>query len=197
MKDLPEKELEGLLNRIALGDSKAVELIYRHYQSSVFAFIRLRVRDDGAAEEILNDTFMIAFQKSEQYNSTSAFKTWLCGIAKNVCGTWMRKQNTQIARSTVEIDEEIFDNLPDPDWDIVARLESQEMDEILRECIDRLPMSHKEAFFWTWFEEEPIEVVAQRLECPAGTIKSRLFNARAKIADCVKNALGPEAAYVG
>lgn len=197
MKDLPAKELEGLLNRIVLGDSKAVELIYRHYQASVFAFIRMRVRDDCAAEEILNDTFMIAFQKPEQYNSTSAYQTWLCGIAKNVCGTWMRKQNAGMARSTIEVDEVVFDNLPDPDWDIVAKLESQEMDDILRECIDSLPITHKEAFFWTWFEEQPIDIVAERLECPAGTIKSRLFNARAKIADCVKHALGSEAAYVG
>jgi RNA polymerase sigma-70 factor (ECF subfamily) len=196
MKDLPAKELQKLLNLIALGDNKAVETIYRHYQASVYAFIRLRVRDDEAAEEILNDTFMIAIQKPEQYNGTSEFKTWLCGIAKNVCGTWMRKQNSGVARSIVAIDEEVFDNLPSPDWDIVSRLESQEMDDVLRECIDQLPVTHKEAFFWTWFEEEPMEIVAERLECPIGTIKSRLFNARAKIADCVKVVFKAKVAYV-
>ncbi|MEN9902135.1 MAG: hypothetical protein RL651_799 [Pseudomonadota bacterium] len=196
MKDLPAKELQKLLNLIALGDNKAVETIYRHYQASVYAFIRLRVRDDQAAEEILNDTFMIAIQKPAQYNGTSEFKTWLCGIAKNVCGTWMRKQNSGLARSIVEINEEVFDNLPSPDWDIVSRLESQEMDDVLRECIDQLPVTHKEAFFWTWFEEEPMEIVAERLECPLGTIKSRLFNARAKIADCVKGVFESEPAYV-
>lgn len=196
MKDLPAKELQKLLNLIALGDNKAVETIYRHYQASVYAFIRLRVRDDQAAEEILNDTFMIAIQKPAQYNGTSEFKTWLCGIAKNVCGTWMRKQNSGLARSIVEINEEVFDNLPSPDWDIVSRLESQEMDDVLRECIDQLPVTHKEAFFWTWFEEEPMEIVAERLECSLGTIKSRLFNARAKIADCVKGVFESEPAYV-
>ncbi len=196
MKDLPAKELQKLLNLIALGDNKAVETIYRHYQASVYAFIRLRVRDDEAAEEILNDTFMIAIQKPAQFNGTSEFKTWLCGIAKNVCGTWMRKQNSGVARSIVEVDEEVFDNLPSPDWDIVSRLESQEMDDVLRECIDQLPVTHKEAFFWTWFEEEPMEMVAERLECPIGTIKSRLFNARVKIADCVKGVFKAEVAYV-
>lgn len=196
MKDLPAKELQKLLNQVALGDNKAVETIYRHYQASVYAFIRLRVRDDEAAEEILNDTFMIAIQKPEQFNGTCEFKTWLCGIAKSLCGTWMRKQNTGIARSIVDIDEEIFENLPSPDWDVVSRLESQEMDDVLRECIDQLPVTHKEAFFWTWFEEEPMEIVAERLECPVGTIKSRLFNARAKIAGCVKGVFEPEVAYV-
>ena len=70
------------------------------------------------------------------------------------------------------------------------------MNDILRECIDQLPITHREAFFWVWFEEESMEVVAERLSCPTGTVKSRLFNARAKIADCVKNAFGLETANV-
>jgi RNA polymerase sigma-70 factor (ECF subfamily) len=188
MKDLPKKELQELLNQIALGDNKAVEKLYRHYQASLFAFIRLRVRDDSAAEEILNDTFMIAIQKPEQYTGDSTYKTWLCGIAKNVCGTWMRKQQSGINKSTVDVEEEIFENLADPNWGILEQIETRERDEIMRECIDALPETHREAFYWTWFEEESMESVAERLDCPVGTIKSRLFNARAKIADCVRNA---------
>ena len=196
MKDLPPNELSALLKQIAKSDQKAIEKVFNHYRSSLFAFIRLRVRDDNAADEILNDTFLTAFRKPEQYNGGCEYKTWLCGIAKNVCGTWLRKQNTGLAKSIVDVEEDIFENLPTPDWDIVSRIESQEMDEILRECIDKLPVTHKEAFFWTWFEEEPMEIVAERMDCPVGTIKSRLFNARAKIADCVKGVIGSGVAYV-
>ena len=195
MKDLPLKELKILLNKVAVGDNKAVETIYNHYQASLYAFIRLRVRDEEAAEEILNDTFMIAIKKPKQFDGSSEFKTWLCGIAKNVCGTWIRKQNTGVARSIIDVEEDLFENLPSPDWDIVSKLEDQEMDDVLRECIDKLPVTHKEAFYWTWFEEEPMDVVAERLECPIGTIKSRLFNARAKIAECVKGVFGSEVSY--
>ncbi len=101
MKNQPQEELTKLLNLIALGDNKAVEVVFRHYQAALYAFIRLRVRDDSAAEEILNDTFMIAFQKTTQYDGTAEFKTWLCGIAKNFCGTWIRKQNTGLTRSNI------------------------------------------------------------------------------------------------
>ena len=196
MKDLPPNELSALLKQIAKSDQKAIEKVFNHYRSSLFAFIRLRIRDEEAADEILNDTFLTAFRKPEQYNGSCEYKTWLCGIAKNVCGTWLRKQNTGLAKSIVDVEEEVFENLPTPDWDIVSRLESQEMDEILRECIDKLPVTHKEAFFWTWFEEEPMEIVAERMDCPVGTIKSRLFNARAKIADCVKGVIGSGVANV-
>lgn len=195
MNDLPEKELKKLLNQIAIGDNKAVVQIFNHYESSLFAFVRLRIRDDQAAQEIVNDTFMIAFNKTHQYDGSSKFKTWLFGIAKNVCGTWIRKQNTGIARSTVDIGEDDFNNLPTPNWDILSDLETEEMNEVLQECIDQLPVTYREAFFWTWFEEEPMDVVAERLDCPIGTIKSRLFNARVKIADCVKGVFGSGVAY--
>lgn len=197
MKNLPASDLKVLLNQIGAGDNKAVEKVFRFYQASIFAFIRLRVRDDHCAEEILNDTFMIAFQKPEQYNGSAEFSTWLCGIAKNVCGTWMRKHHSGVARLVVDAQGEELENVPAPDWDLLSRLESEELNEVMQECIDRLPVTHKEAFFWTWYEEEPLSVVAERLNCPAGTVKSRLFNARAKIADCVKNVFGIGTSYAG
>ena len=197
MKNLPASDLKVLLNQIGAGDNKAVEKVFRFYQASIFAFIRLRVRDDHCAEEILNDTFMIAFQKPEQYNGSAEFSTWLCGIAKNVCGTWMRKHHSGVGQLVVDVQGDELENVPTPDWDLLSRLESEELHEVMQECIDRLPVTHKEAFFWTWYEEEPLSVVAERLNCPAGTVKSRLFNARAKIADCVKNAFGIGTSYAG
>lgn len=190
MKDLQSTELKALLNQITVGDNKAIETIYLHYQASIYAFIRLRVRDDEAAEEIMNDTFLIAFQKPEKYDGSAEFMTWLCGIAKNVCGTWIRKQNTEMARSIMDVAEDLLEEIPAPDADILSKLESQEMNEILLECIDTLPVPIKETLFWTWFEEEPMNIVAKRMECPIGTIKSRIFHARAKITTCVKNAFG-------
>lgn len=190
IRDIPRAELEPLLKQIAAGQTKAIEAIYRHYQASVFAFIRFRIRDDEAAEEILNDTFFTAFRKPDQYDGTSSFMTWLCGIAKNICGTWLRKQQSAMQQATVVVDGEVLGNLPDPNWGILENLESREAHEVLRECMDQLPLAHREAFFWVWFEEEPIQRVADKMACPVGTIKSRLFNARLKIADCVKNAFG-------
>ncbi len=196
MKDIPSKELKLLLRQIARGSDQAVERVFSHYQSFLFVFIRLRIRDDEAAEEILNDTFMIAFQKASQFNETSEYKTWLCGIAKNVCGTWMRKHQSSVLSSTVEVEDEVFENLPDPGWGILEKLESDELNEVLRECVDQLPEGHRETLFWSLYEEEPMELVAQRLECPVGTVKSRLFTARKKVADCVRAVFSSGVGYV-
>jgi hypothetical protein len=58
------------LNKIGVGDNKAIEIIYRHYQAAVFAFVRLRVRDAAEAKEIRNDNFMIVFSKAGQCNAS-------------------------------------------------------------------------------------------------------------------------------
>jgi RNA polymerase sigma-70 factor, ECF subfamily len=191
--DLPAEQIEKLLNQIRAGSNKAVRELYLHYQASLFAFIRFRIRDDGAAEEILDDTFLIAFRTTERFNASSNFKTWLFGIAKNVCGTWIRKQQTGMARSTVELEDEHLATVAAPDWNILEKLESEELNAVLRACMDKLPELQREVLFWTWFEEEPLEAVAIRAECPVGTVKSRLFHARSKVADCVKKTVGMEA----
>ena len=92
MQDLPEKEIQSLLNQIALGDDQAVSRIYLHYQRSLYAFIRLRVADDNDAEEILHDTFMVMCKKPLSFNSGSKFSTWLYAIAKNKTLDWWRRK---------------------------------------------------------------------------------------------------------
>lgn len=195
VREIASDQLAQLCHEIAAGQAKAIETVYRHYQASLFAFIRLRVRDDGAAEEILSDTFLTAFGKINQYNGSSAFLTWLCGIAKNVVGTWLRKQQRGVLKATIPVDDTVLLNFADPDAGVLECLVTAEATDALHECIDQLPQTQREAFFWTWFEEEPLESVASKLSCPVGTVKSRLFNARAKIADCVKNTFGPEAGH--
>lgn len=196
MTDLPSEQIEKLLNQIRAGSNKAVRELYLHYQASLFAFIRFRIRDDGAAEEILDDTFLVAFRTVERFNASSSFKTWLFGIAKNVCGTWIRKQQSGMVRATVELEDEHLATVAAPGWDMLEKLESEELNTLLRACMDKLPESQREVLFWTWFEEEPLESVACRAACPVGTVKSRLFHARTKVADCVKRGVGMEAGCV-
>ena len=193
MNDMPAEKVEKLLNQIRSGSNKALKELYLHHQSSLFAFIRFRVRDDEAAEEILNDTFMIVFRNPERFNASSSFRTWLYGIAKNVCGSWIRKQQTCMTRATVNLEDEHLDAVADPDWNALDRLESEELSGILRGCMDKLPEVQREVLFWAWFEEEPLESVASRAECPVGTVKSRLFHARNRVADCVKKTVAMEA----
>lgn len=194
-KDLPAERVTALLRGIKAGSEHAVRELYLYYRPALFAFIRFRIRDDVAAEEIVDDAFMIALRNLERFDGTSMFKTWLFGIARNCCGTWIRHQQTAMVQATVQMDDGELEAIPDPDASVLGFLESAELNEILRECIDQLPIAQREVLFWTWFEEEPLEIVAVRVECPLGTVKSRLFHARRRVGDCVQKATHHELAH--
>jgi RNA polymerase sigma-70 factor, ECF subfamily len=189
--------VKHLLNLIAGGDIKAATQLFSSFQGSVYAFIRLQVPNDAVAEEILNETFMIAFSKPTRFDGSSTFTTWLCGIAKNLCRNWHRKDTGEReVFSRVDFDEIPAELMQDPNPSLLANLERQELQRALLICIDRLPEAQREAMYWVFLEELSVDDVAKQMSCPVGTIKSRLYYARAKVAECMKLAFGLGAANV-
>lgn len=188
MIDLPKKELASLLNRIANGDDKAVENLYKYYQSPLKKFIHFHINDENYVEEIANDVFMVVLKNPDKYDGTSKFTTWLCGIAINECKDSHRKQGRQ--PQTQEIDDEVMTTIPDDNQSILQTLEHKERDEVLRECIKRLPSNQREAISMAFLNDEKVEAIAAIQGCPIGTVKTRLTHARLKIKECFKNALG-------
>lgn len=188
MTDLPASQLESLLNRIAQGDEQAFTTLYRHYQRFVYAYLRHRVIDADAIEEILQDTLHAVFQKPLAYDGRSKFSTWLCSIANHKVGDWARRRRRQV--ETEDADEDFIETVADPDWDFLAQIAREQEMQVLRDCMDALPEKQRIALFWTFFEDEALETVAERQECPVGTVKSRLFNARQSVADCVRRIWG-------
>jgi RNA polymerase sigma-70 factor (ECF subfamily) len=190
MTDLPSEELSRLLNRIAAGDEQAVTAVYRHYRGFLHAFVRRQLADAATAEEVVQDTFFDALRWPQRYQGQAKFSTWLCSIASHKAIDRLRKHGRQPAIET--LDDDIVENIADPDGDFTAALEDAELHEWLARCIEALPPAHKEALFWAFFDDERIEDVAVRQGCPPGTVKSRLFHARQKLRACLKDIFGSE-----
>lgn len=183
MLDLPIQTLKELLNQIGQKDDQAATRLYRHYHGFLYAYIRHRLPDDAAADEVTQDVFLSVFQKSHAFGEQSKFSTWLCGIAKFKAADWWRKKNGEVPLDDVA--DEVMEAAPDPNWDFVARLESAQDAQALRYCIDRLPVEQREAVFWAYYEDAGLEQVARQQGCPVGTVKSRLSNARQRLRGCV------------
>ncbi len=183
MHDLQLVEVSKILNRIVNCDDKAAKQLYEHYFGFVYAFVRHQLPFDQAAEDVTQDVFVSIFLKPQSFAGQSKFSTWLCSIAKNKCVDWWRK-NRDIAPNITDVDQQLDDQL-DPNWDFVADLQIKQDHEALRHCVDKLPAEQREAVFWTYFQDEGVDVVAKQLGCPAGTVKSRLFNARKRLHDCL------------
>ena len=183
MTDLPNGDISALLNRIARGDDKAAKTLYGHYFRFLYAYVRHQLPSDQAAEEVTQDVFISVFLKPQAFGGNSKFSTWLCAISKNKSVDWWRKNKEVLTAD--HTDESAEDDEIDPDWDFVAQLEEKQDHDALRHCVDKLPVEQKEAVFWTYFKEESVDVVAKQMGCPMGTVKSRLFNARRSLHDCM------------
>ena len=188
MKDLPAQELADLLNRIGEGDDKAFTRLYRHYHGFIYAYLRHRMADEHAAEEVAHDVFVAVFKRPLSFGGTSKFSTWLCGIANNKAVDWGRhdRRTVQVA----EIKDDALAAIADPQADFVARLEEIQGEEAVRDCVDALPDAHREAVFFAYYQDEDMAAIAQRQSCPVGTVKSRLSNARKKLVDCLSRWMG-------
>ena len=189
ISDLSPEKIRILLNRIVLRDDKAVKELYVHYQKSLYAFARYRTGDDVLAEEVVQETFLTVLAKPNQFDFTSKFSVWLCGIAKNKAKDALRKRGLYQTRN-VELDDQMIETLQSDKIDVLDQMEAGERDEILRECIERLSNEHREAMLLTYHQGASIEEVSNIQEVPQGTIKTRLFHARKKVQDCVRRAYG-------
>lgn len=188
MIDISKVKINVLLNRIAKGDDEAFKSLYIHYHLFVYQIVTIRIGDHYAAEELTNDVFMTICEKPLMYNSSSKFSTLLIGIAKNKIMDWWRKQNRQPLIQ--DVDDEVINLIPDDNKSILQVLEHNELDEVLRECIKQLPVNQRDAISIALFYDEKIETLSEMLDCPQGTVKTRLMHARLKIKTCVQSALG-------
>lgn len=189
MKNLPRHEVRMLLNEIARGDDTAAARLYAAYQPGVFGYVRSQIWDDlQAVEEIVSDTLLVAFTRTDAYTGLSEFSTWLCGIARNKVADWRRRSGR---RGEVIVDDpDAVDGAAAPGWGVLELVEERERGEVLAECIDRLPDSQREALYWSAVEECGLEEVAARSGVPEGTVKSRLFHARRRVRECLERAFG-------
>jgi len=188
-----EQDINEWLDRLRRGDDAAVEAIYRGYYSCVTAFVKLYVNDSTATEEIVDDTFMALFNKPEKFEGRSSFKTWLLGIAKNQCFDWLRRTKREPSIGSQD-DGAILDSLVDQTWPVLDHLESQQIGSIIQFCLQRLPEAQREIIYWVFFEDMSLARTAEQTRCATGTVKSRLFHAKTKLADCINRRLNHGAA---
>ena len=182
MSDPSSTELRHLLNLVAAGNDQGVKELYMHYSNTVRDFIRSQVWDESVVDEILNDTFLVVCKKPLDFNHTSKFSTWLCGIAKNKALDWKRKQMRH--RDDVSGDDEL-EKIEAPDWNLLERIEDDEKHHFLRECLKALPIKQRDVLRMVFDQELPLADIANLLGVPVGTAKTRAMHARIKIADCV------------
>ncbi|MBM3321551.1 MAG: sigma-70 family RNA polymerase sigma factor [Candidatus Eisenbacteria bacterium] len=189
-------EERRLVARARAGEEGAFRSLLRRHQRDVFnlAFRILRNRED--AEDAAQEVFLRIYRSLEQYDPERPFRNWLLRITHNLCIDWLRRRRI----ATVSLGEplrqdegEIEWELPDPSAaDPLETLLGKEERELVEEAIAKLGPTLRSAIVLRHVQGLRYEEIADVLGIPLGTVKVRLFRARAAIAELLGRKLERE-----
>jgi RNA polymerase sigma-70 factor (ECF subfamily) len=178
------------------GDKRAFDLLVLKYQRKIMRLLSRMLNNHAEVEDIAQETFIKAYRALPQFRGDSAFYTWLYRIAINTARNWLSSnQRKMLVSDTFETkDGETFsqsDNLIDIDTP-ESRMVSSEIAQTVNKAIEDLPEDLRTAIVLREIEGLSYEEIAQTMECPIGTVRSRIFRAREAIAARLKPVLGQD-----
>lgn len=169
---------EELAALCADGDQEALQAIAVRYRNKVLQFV-LWLSDPVNAEDLTQDVFVELFRSAKSFSGNSSFRTWLYGIARNVCRRHQRAQRFKLALFSVGT---TVDGIPDESESPYDRARHVETSKCLGKAIDSLSPDQRVTVLLRVWEDLSYEEIATVLHVPIGTVRSRLHHARAKLA---------------
>ena len=177
MQDEETRLIEDALK----GSQKAYFALVNKHQGAVFHIINRIVQNSEAANDLVQETFMKAFNSLATYRSEYRFSTWLYKIAANSSIDYLRKKRIQalsldqpIETKDGSVEFEVADDSYNPERDLVRKEQRFSIDE----AIDTLPGKYREVIIYRHKEDKSYEEIAELLDIPVGTVKARIFRAR-------------------
>ncbi|CAA9892301.1 RNA polymerase, sigma 24 (sigma E) factor [Candidatus Methylobacter favarea] len=181
---------EELVLRVQQGDKSAYDLLVIKYQHKIIQLVNRYVKDPSEAQDVAQEAFIKAYRALGNFRGDSAFYTWLYRIAINTAKNYLVSRTRRSSDYQVDIqDAEQIENAPQlQGMDSPERLLlNQEIVETIKTVIDKLPEEMRIAIMLREFEGMSYEEIAQAMDCPVGTVRSRIFRAR----EAIDNKLNP------
>jgi RNA polymerase sigma-70 factor, ECF subfamily len=173
-----ERECE-LLRRVSAGDRDAFRDLYLRYHRRLARFLTRFLHRYEDAEEVINDTLWIVWQRAGDFRNASQVSTWIMGIAYRRALNMLRRATTHDRAMRLEIAE----------GDATANDSAQQLEErqLLDAGLAQLPLEQRLVLEFTYYLEHSCEEIAEIMECPVNTVKTRMFNARRKLRVILKD----------
>ena len=190
-----EREIDAaLVKRAQAGEKRAFELLVTKYQRRILRLLGRILHNQSDVEDIAQETFLKAYRALPKFRNESAFYTWLYRIAVNTARNHISSKHNQVFVSDqIESrDGETFsllDNLTDGETP-ETHLHNREIIEALQIALDELPEQLRQAIVLRELEGLSYEEISTAMDCPVGTVRSRIFRAREAISERLKPLLG-------
>jgi len=164
-----------LIGRFLDGDKGAFDTLMSAHEQRVFAICLRTLGDRQAALDATQETFITVFRKADRYNATAAFSTWLYRVTVNTCYDYLRRQKRHRTETLPEHHDPV---------DVAASDEfsAVEIQPAIESALAGLPDEFRAAVVLVDLHGFDLERAAEVLEVPVGTVKSRVYRARRKLA---------------
>ena len=171
---------EVLIARIAGGDRLAMQALFARHHVRVYRFVLRLVRNDATAEDLISEVFLDIWRQAGKFEGRSAVSTWMLSIARFKALSAMRK------RQDTELDDETAERIEDQADDPETALAKKDKGALLRQCLTALSAEHREIVDLVYYHEKSVEEVAGIVGIPEATVKTRMFYARKKLSELMK-----------
>ncbi len=182
---IPQKETDRqLVERVKRGEKRAYDLLVIKYQQKIIALVSRYLRDQDEVQDVTQEAFIKAYRALPRFRGDSAFYTWLYRIAINTAKNHLVSRSRRPPSTDIDIEEGEFQETSGLLSDIQNpenSLATDELEAVVYKAIDDLAEDLKVAVTLREFEGLSYDEIAEVMECPVGTVRSRIFRAREAI----------------
>src|SRR4051795_259883 len=176
---------EKLVRAAQKGDMPAFEELVARHRDKIYARAFSMMRNEDEAVDLSQEAWVKGWQRLKQFQGDSSFVTWMTRIVINLCLDQLRKQKRLRADSIEQLDEELGGverQMPVVTPNPTERLEQQELRQRIDRAMAQLSHEHRTVLILHEYEDLEYKEIAKRMACSIGTVMSRLFYARRKMA---------------
>ncbi len=184
---------QALVERVQRGDKKAFDTLVLKYQQKVANLVSRYIRDPSEVLDVTQEAFIKAYRALPKFRGDSAFYTWLYRVAINTAKNHLAAQSRRPPQDDIEAEtaEQMDAGTRLKEQDTPERLAMQdEIARTIKQAVDELPDELRTAITLRELEGMSYEDIAQAMDCPIGTVRSRIFRAREAIDKKLKPLLG-------
>jgi RNA polymerase sigma-70 factor, ECF subfamily len=171
---------EVLIGRIANGDRLAMQVLFARHHVRVYRFVLRLVRNESTAEDLISEVFLDVWRQAGKFEGRATVSTWMLSIARFKALSALRRRTEEV------LDDETAGKIEDQADDPEVALAKQDKGAALRQCLTKLSAEHREIIDLVYYHEKSVAEVAGIIGIPEATVKTRMFYARKKMSELLK-----------